>query len=202
MWLDATRHHSTLDWFDRDFVLVAGPLGHAWKEAAAAASRAARRDRRLPPASPAIPADGFQMGMRGAALVRPDGHVCYRAAWMPEDPGAELSSALHRVLPGVDGMDDTTELAPQIAGIHHFTIRCTPAELDAVRDFYRDVLGMRAGPRPAFDFPGYWMYVGDVAMVHLVALAAVTDGGSSQPRQWLRPCVAARPGAAGDAGID
>ena len=77
-------------------------------------------------------------------------------------------------------MDDKTGLAPQIAGIHHFTIRCTPVELDALRDFYREVLGMRAGPRPAFDFPGYWMYVGDLALVHLVALATDTDGGSSR----------------------
>lgn len=75
-------------------------------------------------------------------------------------------------------MNDTTTLAPQVAGIHHFTIRCTPAELDTVRNFYRDVLGMRAGPRPAFDFPGHWMYVGDVALVHLAAIAPVTSEGS------------------------
>jgi 2-polyprenyl-6-methoxyphenol hydroxylase-like FAD-dependent oxidoreductase len=98
MWLDSARKQSTLDWFDRDFVLVAGPLGHAWEEAAAAASRAAGvrvAFRNLPQANPA---DGFQMGMRGAALVRPDGHVCYRAAWTPEDPGAEVSAALQSVL--------------------------------------------------------------------------------------------------------
>lgn len=63
---------------------------------------------------------------------------------------------------------------PQLVGIHHFTIRCTPAELEPVHAFYRDVLGMRAGPRPAFDFPGHWLYVGNAAVVHLAAV--VSDG--------------------------
>lgn len=98
MWLDSARKHSTLDWFDRKFVLVAGPLGHTWEKAATAAAAAVGLDldfRQLPQA---IPSDGFQMGMRGAALVRPDGHVCYRAAWMPDDPAAEVIAALRQVL--------------------------------------------------------------------------------------------------------
>jgi len=98
MWLDAARKHSTLDWFDRKFVLVAGPLGQAWDRAATVAAAAVGLEvdfRQLPQA---IFSDGFQMGMRGAALVRPDGHVCYRAAWTPEDPAAELIAALRQVL--------------------------------------------------------------------------------------------------------
>ncbi|VTU28381.1 2,4-dichlorophenol 6-monooxygenase [Variovorax sp. PBS-H4] len=98
MWLDAARQHSTLDWFDREFVLVAGPLGHAWNEVAARAAAAAGvavHFRQLPLA---IPSQGFQMGMRGAALVRPDGHVCYRAAWLPQDAATEVTAALGKVL--------------------------------------------------------------------------------------------------------
>jgi 2-polyprenyl-6-methoxyphenol hydroxylase-like FAD-dependent oxidoreductase len=98
LWLDAARQHSTLDWFDRAFVLVAGPLGHAWREAAAAAAAAAGvavEFRQLPQA---IPEQGFHMGMRGAALVRPDGHVCFRAAWLPEDAAAQVTAALRQVL--------------------------------------------------------------------------------------------------------
>jgi catechol 2,3-dioxygenase-like lactoylglutathione lyase family enzyme len=34
-------------------------------------------------------------------------------------------------------------------------------DIDATRDFYRDVLGLRAGERPALAFPGYWLYTGD-----------------------------------------
>ncbi|MBC5768223.1 VOC family protein [Ramlibacter albus] len=60
--------------------------------------------------------------------------------------------------------------APQVLGIHHFTIRCTPAQLEGLKAFYSDVLGMQPGPRPAFGFPGHWMYVGEQAVVHLAAI--------------------------------
>jgi catechol 2,3-dioxygenase-like lactoylglutathione lyase family enzyme len=76
---------------------------------------------------------------------------------------------------------DPAKPAPQIAGIHHFTIRCARAELDALLAFYRDVLGMRTGARPAFDFPGHWMYVGDVAIVHLAAIAPVAGTAPAVP---------------------
>ena len=39
-----------------------------------------------------------------------------------------------------------------------------------MRGFYCDVLGMREGPRPNFDFPGHWLYVGDAALLHLAAI--------------------------------
>jgi catechol 2,3-dioxygenase-like lactoylglutathione lyase family enzyme len=39
--------------------------------------------------------------------------------------------------------------------------------LDATRDFYRDALGLRVGPRPPLAFPGYWLYVGDVPCIHI-----------------------------------
>ena len=98
MWLDSARQRSTLDWFDRDFVLVAGPLGHAWELAASTAAETLGLPvdfKRLPRANPA---EGIQLGMRGAALVRPDGHVCYRAAWQPDDSAAEITAALRQVL--------------------------------------------------------------------------------------------------------
>lgn len=40
-------------------------------------------------------------------------------------------------------------------------------DLDATRDFYVEVLGLAVGPRPPFKFPGYWLYLGDQAVVHL-----------------------------------
>ena len=33
IWLDMARKHSTLDWFDKEFTVVAGPLGDDWCEA-------------------------------------------------------------------------------------------------------------------------------------------------------------------------
>ena len=80
-WLDHARKQSTLDWFDQEFVLVAGPLGQAWEAAARAASAATG----LPVGFRLMPrvdfSDGFRMGQRGAVLVRPDGHVAWRMPW-------------------------------------------------------------------------------------------------------------------------
>jgi len=38
------------------------------------------------------------MGLRGAALVRPDGHVAWRMPYIPADPARELAGALQTVL--------------------------------------------------------------------------------------------------------
>jgi catechol 2,3-dioxygenase-like lactoylglutathione lyase family enzyme len=67
----------------------------------------------------------------------------------------------------------------KVLGIHHFTLRCRPSELETLRDFYSQVLGMRPGPRPAFDFPGHWLYVGEAAVVHLAAI--VPEDASAAP---------------------
>jgi len=40
-------------------------------------------------------------------------------------------------------------------------------DLEATRDFYVDGLGLEVGPRPPFKFPGYWLYLGGQAVVHL-----------------------------------
>ena len=40
-------------------------------------------------------------------------------------------------------------------------------DLDMTRNFYRDALGLREGPRPPLGFPGYWLYVSDVPCIHI-----------------------------------
>ena len=40
-------------------------------------------------------------------------------------------------------------------------------DLDRTRDFYRDALGLREGPRPPLGFPGYWLYLGDTPCIHI-----------------------------------
>ncbi|MBS0469867.1 MAG: VOC family protein [Proteobacteria bacterium] len=64
--------------------------------------------------------------------------------------------------------------------LEHYTIRC--ADLETTRDFYRDVLGLAVGDRPAFPFKGYWLYLGGVPIVHLVdaAESAERDGPHSR----------------------
>ena len=61
--------------------------------------------------------------------------------------------------------------------LHHFTVQTE--DLEATRDFYRNVLGLEVGFRPDLDFPGYWLYCGDVPVVHLVPKQNVIGGGPS-----------------------
>jgi catechol 2,3-dioxygenase-like lactoylglutathione lyase family enzyme len=53
-----------------------------------------------------------------------------------------------------------------LEALEHYTINC--ADLDATRDFYRDVLGLAQGFRPKLGFHGYWLYAGDIPVVHLL----------------------------------
>ena len=98
MWLDSARKHSTLDWFDKEFAVVAGPLGNEWLEAGRQVSEKAGVALSLKQLPAVDPADGFQLGMRGAVLVRPDGHVAWRMPWLPSDPAKELAGALSTLL--------------------------------------------------------------------------------------------------------
>lgn len=57
--------------------------------------------------------------------------------------------------------------------INHLAIRTL--DLAATRRFYVDGLGLADGPRPAFPFPGMWLYSGDTstssnAAVHVVGI--------------------------------
>jgi catechol 2,3-dioxygenase-like lactoylglutathione lyase family enzyme len=54
-----------------------------------------------------------------------------------------------------------------IIGLHHINLRASPTLLAALRDFYRDALGLELGPRPAFDSAGYWLYAGGHPVLHL-----------------------------------
>ncbi len=57
----------------------------------------------------------------------------------------------------------------ELTRLDHVTIQARAEELPALREFYTEVVGLTAGPRPEFAFPGYWMYLGDRAVVHLAA---------------------------------
>lgn len=97
-WLDLARQHSTLDWFDQDFVLVAGPKAGEWMEAARQVSQAGKLPIQVRQLEEADPHDGFLLGQRGAVLVRPDGHVAWRMPWLPVDPRAELAGVVEKLL--------------------------------------------------------------------------------------------------------
>ncbi len=52
-------------------------------------------------------------------------------------------------------------------GFAHYNLRAPRAVLDELRDFYCDVVGLRAGERPPFRNYGYWLYAGERDVLHL-----------------------------------
>ncbi|WP_160331066.1 FAD-dependent monooxygenase [Bradyrhizobium macuxiense] len=98
LWLDMARKTSTLDWFDKEFTVVTGPLGGEWLEAGRDVSEKLGIPLSLQQLPNAHQSDGIQMGLRGAVVVRPDGHVAWRMPYIPQDPARELAGALRTVL--------------------------------------------------------------------------------------------------------
>ena len=58
---------------------------------------------------------------------------------------------------------------------NHVNIRVSDQE--SVRDFLAAVVGLEVGPRPPFTFHGYWLYLGDVPVIHLAPREADGDVG-------------------------
>jgi 2-polyprenyl-6-methoxyphenol hydroxylase-like FAD-dependent oxidoreductase len=100
---------STLDLYVGDFVLMAGPQGAAWAQAAAAAAAQVGVDvvshtvgGDLVDRSGEFGAEPFPtaygIGPSGASLVRPDGYVAWRASEHTTDAADRLTAALRHVL--------------------------------------------------------------------------------------------------------
>ena len=51
--------------------------------------------------------------------------------------------------------------------LHHINIAASASILQITMEFYRDVLGLRVGPRPKLKSPGFWLYYGVNPIVHL-----------------------------------
>ena len=65
-----------------------------------------------------------------------------------------------------------------VEGMNHFTILTN--DVDGTVDFYDELLGLTAGLRPNFDFPGAWLYAGGAPILHVI-------GG--RPKSELKPGV-------------
>jgi catechol 2,3-dioxygenase-like lactoylglutathione lyase family enzyme len=53
-------------------------------------------------------------------------------------------------------------------------------DLEKTRQFYCEALGMRVGPRPPLEFPGYWLYVGDTPCIHVAEWQTYTAHSHKQ----------------------
>ena len=98
---------SVTDLFGGGFTLLAGPAGAAWRVAAAEVGAAVATPLHAhvvggPDADVGDPADRWAElycgTPDGAVLVRPDGHVAWRSAALPDDPRSALFDALTGVL--------------------------------------------------------------------------------------------------------
>jgi hypothetical protein len=100
------QRRQTLDLIDEGFVLLAAEDGAGWIAAAAAL-----RLRELKLSAYRVAEDGdlafadegsfgqsFEVERGGAVLIRPDGHVGFRARDLPGDPAEALRGALARIL--------------------------------------------------------------------------------------------------------
>jgi catechol 2,3-dioxygenase-like lactoylglutathione lyase family enzyme len=79
-----------------------------------------------------------------------------------------------------------------IQRLDHITVR-TRKPVETVR-FFTEVIGLKEGWRPGFNFPGHWLYNGDTAVIHIVT---VTDNETD-----LRNYLGTRSESAGTGTID
>ena len=90
---------STIDLFGRDYVLLTGPDGRAWVDAARSVTDTGVEAYRIGGDGDFADAAGrwaeaYGVTDGGAVLVRPDGFVVWRSADVSEDPARDLSAAL------------------------------------------------------------------------------------------------------------
>ena len=55
----------------------------------------------------------------------------------------------------------------EISNIDHVNVESDDVERSA--RFYREIIGLKEGPGPEFDRPGYWMYAGEKPVVHIIS---------------------------------
>ncbi len=71
-----------------------------------------------------------------------------------------------------------------VTALDHSNLRADAPLVEALREFYVEVLGLQEGPRPPFPSAGYWLYAGTKAIVHL-GITEVDEGRATQERTTL-----------------
>ena len=83
-----------------------------------------------------------------------------------------------------------------LTNIDHYAIKTN--KLEETKAFY-ELLGLIEGPRPNFSFEGYWLYLGDVALVHLIS---DDDNRSSGADEYSGKMLEGQEGLRGSGSID
>ena len=65
-----------------------------------------------------------------------------------------------------------------LSHIEHVLIQS--ADIEATKDWYVNVLGMKVGPHPDFKVPVYWLYLGDRDVLH------IAEGGAKVSENRLK----------------
>jgi catechol 2,3-dioxygenase-like lactoylglutathione lyase family enzyme len=60
-----------------------------------------------------------------------------------------------------------------VQAMNHFTILTD--DVERTIGFYDELLGLKAGPRPNFTFPGAWLYAGGEPILHVIGGKAKSD---------------------------
>lgn len=63
--------------------------------------------------------------------------------------------------------------------LDHCSVRTT--DIERTRDFYVDVLGLVDGARPDFHFPGYWLYLDEQPVIHIIGIDPDEAEGMKDP---------------------
>ena len=54
-----------------------------------------------------------------------------------------------------------------IQGLNHYNLRSDPETMEALKEFYTKIVGLKLGFRPPFESNGYWLYAGNKDILHL-----------------------------------
>jgi catechol 2,3-dioxygenase-like lactoylglutathione lyase family enzyme len=78
-----------------------------------------------------------------------------------------------------------------ILSINHIQLVAEKSLVIKLRDFYCDVVGLAEGFRPAFERFGFWLYIGEKDVVHLIT---PKEGDERSPQKSSYDHVAFRAG--------
>jgi len=62
-----------------------------------------------------------------------------------------------------------------VLAFNHINIRAPRPVLEEVRNFYLEVIGLTEGFRPGVPIHGYWLYLGDLPVLHLMEWSDITE---------------------------